>query len=378
VSSTLAYVTPPVLRWARESIGYAVEDAAERIRVKPEKLQGAEKGDLYLTLRQAERAAEVYHRPLAVLFMVEPPVEEPNEAQFRRLRDAPEPPWPAEMQILARRVRDRQEATTELYELLEEEPPWVSVAKDLASAERSLPEFVRQLLDVSLDEQSDWHDPSGYTALRAWTDAVESLGVNVIQDGSLPIEMMRGFAAPHTEAPLIAINTQDDARARSFTIIHELAHLSLAATGQPVPPEVERWCDEFASEVIMPLGSMESALSELRGASSLDTVDAVALRFGVTPYAAAVRVAKIGLWDRAAIDKVIREIRDRPSHGRGGGGNYYRTQIARLGPSFIHLVFTALDGQAITYPAASSLLDGVKVSNFDKLRGYLDQRTIRA
>ena len=373
--TTLAHVTPEVLRWARQSIGYEVEDAAARIGVKPEKLEGAETGDLMLTLRQAEKAAAVYERPLAALFLPEPPREEPQEAQFRRLPGAPAPPWPPEMQALARRVRDRQEAAAELYEALEEEPPWTSAAEELTVAGRALPELARQVLGIGFDEQTSWRDQSGYTVLRQWIDGVEALGVLVMQDGSMPVETMRGFAAMHPQVPAIVANTQDDPRARAFTIIHELGHLYRAALGLPVGPETEPWCDEFAGEVLMPRGWMENVLADLRGRSPLATVDALALAFGVTPYAAAVRVAKAGLWDQAVVDQVIGEIRSREPRERGGGGDYYRTQIGRLSPAFIRLVFTALDGQTLTYPAASSLLGGVKVSNFEKLRGYLDRRT---
>jgi Zn-dependent peptidase ImmA (M78 family) len=374
VASTLAHLTPDVLRWARESVGYDIGDAAARIRVNPEKLKQAERGDQKLTLRQAERAASVYERPLAVLFMPEPPVEDEQEAQFRRLPGAPVPPWPPEMNLLARRVRDRQEAAIELYEALEMEPPWVAVAHDLANVGRAIPEFARHSLGIGLVEQADWRDQSGYTGLRAWVDAVESLGVLVMQDGSMPVEMMRGFAAPHNLVPLIVVNTQDDARARVFTLIHEFGHLNLAATGQHVGPETEPWCEDFAGEVLMPRSSMEKVLKDLHSHEPLDTIDALALRFGVTPYAAAVRVAKSELWDQTVIDEVIQAIRNRSPHGRGSGGDYYWTQISRFGPSFIRLVFSALDGQAITYPAASGLLDGVKVSNFDKLRSYLAHR----
>jgi hypothetical protein len=37
-------------------------------------------------------------------------------------------------------------------------------------------------------------------------------------------------------------------------------------------------------------------------------------------------------------------------------------------------VFAAVDTQAVTYPAASTLLGGLKVSNFDNLRSYLNRR----
>jgi Zn-dependent peptidase ImmA (M78 family) len=374
VATTLAHVTPEVLRWARESVGYDTTEAADKIGVKQEKLEGAERGDLMLTLRQAERAAAVYHRPLAVLFLPEPLSEEPQEAQFRRLADAPEPPWPPEMQLLARRVRDRQEAAVELYDALDEAPPWMAVVQDLAGVGRALPEFARELLNIKFAEQGQWWDQSGYTGLRTWIDAVESLGILVMQDGSLPVELVRGFAAPHPQVPLIVVNSQDDARARVFSIIHELGHLNLAVTGEQIGSQTEQWCDEFAGEVLMPREWTEAALRELRGRAPLDAVDNLALRFGVTPSAAAVRIAKYQLWEQAVVDGVIEAIARRAPRERGSGGDYYRTQIGRLGPSFIGLVFEALDSQTITYPTASTLLDGVKVSNFEKLREYLAQR----
>lgn len=375
MASTLAHVTPDVLRWARESVGYELDDAAARIHVKPEQLKNAEQGEQKLTLRQAERAASVYERPLAVLFMPEPPAEDEQEAQFRRLPGTPAPPWPPEMNLLARRVRERQEAAIELYGALETQPPWIAVARDLANLGHAVPEFARHNLGVGLDEQVNWRDQSGYTGLRAWVDAVESLGVLVMQDGSMPVEMMRGFAAPHSLVPLIVVNTQDDARARVFTLLHEFGHLNLAATGEQVGQETEPWCDAFAGEILMSRSSMEEALKALRGLEPLEAIDALALRFGVTPHAAAVRVAKSELWDQAVIDEVVLAIRKRPPGNRVSGGNYYWTQIGRFGPSYIRLVFSALDGQAITYPAASSLLDGVKVSNFDNLRGFLARRS---
>ena len=261
------------------------------------------------------------------------------------------------------------------YETLDEEAPWTSAAEELTVAGRALPEIARHVLGIGFDEQTSWRDQSGYTALRHWTDAVESLGVLVLQDGSMTVDTMRGFAAPHTQVPAIVANTQDDPRARAFTIVHELGHLYLAALGERVGPETEPWCDDFAGEVLMPRGWMENVLAGLRGRAPLATIDGLALAFGVTPLAAAVRVAKAGIWDQTAVDDVIEEIRSREPRDRSSGGDYYRTQIGRLSPAFIRLVFTALDAQALTYPAASSLLGGLKVSNFEKLRGYLDERS---
>lgn len=367
-----AFVTPSALRWARESIGYELEEAAERIGVRPEKLAAAERGDAYLTLRQAEEAARRYERPLAALFVSEPPVEEPPEAQFRRLPGAPAPPWPREMRALAKRIRARQAASVDLYDALDEEPPWPSVAIEYREEPGTLAAHVRDVLGIALDEQRQWRDRSGFKPLRAWVNAIESLGVLVMQDGSLPVNDLRGFASSNALVPAIVVNTNDDPRARAFTAVHELGHLLRIKVGRPTGPTTEQWCNDFASDVLMPRQPFARDLRAADTRDLLQAVDSVGLLYGVTPYAAAVRTARLQLAPREEIDAVIQEIQERyrrqdEEAPEGGGGNYYLTTVTRLGPAFIQLVFTALDNQALSYPAAAGLL-GVKVNNFEGLR----------
>jgi Zn-dependent peptidase ImmA (M78 family) len=373
-TSTPAYVTPKVLRWARESGGFSLEEAAEKIPIRPDKLASAERGEHLLTLRQAEKAAEIYDRPLAALFLTDPPTEEAPEQQFRRLPDAPKPPWLPPMHALARRVRQRQEAAAEIYELLEETPPWLDTKSRFKVGIAQLAWKVRDVLGIALDEQLDWRDSSGYAPLRHWIDAIESLGVLVMQNGDLPVDLMRGFASPHPTAPGIVLNSQDDPRARAFTSVHELGHLCLGEVGHRLGSETERWCDRFAGEVLMPSRDVIRHFADIRKRELLEKVDEIALAFGVTPLAAAVRLGALGIFSKNQTTEVIAEIRRRKKAPKGGGGEYYNNQIARLGPSFIQLVFSALDGQVLTYPAASGLL-GVKVNNFDTLRQKVKARS---
>src|SRR5688500_6187938 len=97
----LAYVTPEVPRWDRQSTGDSIPEAAKKIGTQSWRLRAAELGEDLLTLRQAERAADAYERPLAALFLPSPPDEEPQETQSRRLPGSPAPPWPPAMQLLA-------------------------------------------------------------------------------------------------------------------------------------------------------------------------------------------------------------------------------------------------------------------------------------
>jgi Zn-dependent peptidase ImmA (M78 family) len=111
------------------------------------------------------------------------------------------------------------------------------------------------------------------------------------------------------------------------------------------------------------------------GRDLLALADEVALTFGVTPRAVAIRARRLELVSRAQLTELLRRLDARATSGAAaGGGNYYWNRIAQLGPSFVRLVLTALDSQALTYPRASGLL-GVKLNNFGTLRDYMTRRT---
>lgn len=377
-SPTVAHIEPEVLRWARESAGYTLRHAADRIGVEKWYLELVEGGNELMTLRQAEKAAEVYKRPLAALFLPEAPDEEPQDVQFRRLPGTPEPPWGPEVQLAARKITERQQTALEIYEALEEQPPWAQVSEGFTSASReSLPRLVREILDVSREEQREWkHD--AYASFRGWREAVEGLGVLVMQDGPVPVEEMRGFASIEPlELPAILVNNKDDPRARAFTVLHELGHVLLAGRGEMVGNQTERWCEGFAGEVLMPAEWLVEEFESSGSASRLGRVQDIARAFHVTPLAAAVRVTRAGLVPRDEGGAVIGEIRRRwkgDEEEDDSGGSYYVNQVARFGPAYLRLVFSALDTNAITLPTASTLLDGVKVKNFEALRDQLEGR----
>jgi len=101
-----------------------------------------------------------------------------------------------------------------------------------ASLPRALPKLVRVALGVDREAQQSWsQDP--YAPLRGWRDAVEALGVLVMQQGPVAVDEMRGFASIEPESlPAILLNSKDDPRARAFTLLHELGHLALTRNVQ--------------------------------------------------------------------------------------------------------------------------------------------------
>lgn len=378
MSSTAAYCEPAVLRWARESAGFSPRQAATEIGVDRWYLELVEQGNEYFTLPEAEKAADVYQRPLAALFLPSPPTEEPQEVQFRRLPGTPEPPWGPEVQLAARKVMERQQVALEIYEALDEDPPWLEFSKRFLNVPAdTLTAVAREALGISREEQREWnHDI--YAPLRGWREALEGLGLLVMQDGPVPVDDMRGFASIEPAAvPAILVNNKDDPRARAFTAIHELGHIILALRGEIASPESERWCDEFAGEVVMPTAWLAEEVGASSASSALGRVEDVARAFHVTPLAAAVRIARAKAMPTDEVNSAISEIRGRWNEEReakAGGGSYYVNQIAKFGLGYLGLVFSALDAQIVTLPAASTLLDGVKVKNFETLRERFEER----
>lgn len=80
-ASIPALVTPSVLEWARKESGYEPGPVAKKLQVRPEKVLAWEQGEAKPTLRQAQALAKVYHRPLGVFYLPQPPSVPPVAAE---------------------------------------------------------------------------------------------------------------------------------------------------------------------------------------------------------------------------------------------------------------------------------------------------------
>src|SRR6056297_724429 len=83
-------INPEVLVWARESGGLSMNDAAQAVGLTSsakssavEKLAALERGDRDPTQRQLLAMAKAYRRPLAILYLHEPPTESVPGEDFR-------------------------------------------------------------------------------------------------------------------------------------------------------------------------------------------------------------------------------------------------------------------------------------------------------
>lgn len=358
MAAVRAETTPEVLRWAREAAGFTPSDAARTAQTSEANVLEAEAGERQLTLRQARLLAKAYGRPLAVLFMPEPPDEPSVERKFRMLRGAPPPPWGADLLRIEREVRERQAVAVELYASLDETAPWPTTVSELGLRQGvPAPAALREYLGIRpLDMRGSdvWH------ARRVVVRAVEWAGVLVIRQ-PIADTGVRGFAVPHETVPAIVVNSGEHPRAHVFSILHELAHLLLDCADVSVRSE-EEWCEAYAGEVLMPEAEFRAVLSV--GGEPVRAAKRAADEFGVTPLAVAVRARHLDIF--SVSDLVA--VRDRPFEPpRATGANPNRTKVARLSPTFTDLVLSAAGASALTLSAASRLLR-TKVDDFGKLR----------
>jgi len=104
-------------------------------------------------------------------------------------------------------------------------------------------------------------------------EAIEQQGILVITSGiakenthrPLDLNEFRGFALSNEYAPLIFINSKDTDAARSFTLLHELAHIAIGKSGLSndlYEHQVEQWCNKVAAEVLIPKDSLQRNYEE--------------------------------------------------------------------------------------------------------------------
>jgi transcriptional regulator with XRE-family HTH domain len=82
-----AFITPAVLRWARDRARISLSVLAEKLHKKPESLAQWENGESRPTFRQAQNLANLLQIPFGYLFLSSPPAEPIELPDFRTIKN---------------------------------------------------------------------------------------------------------------------------------------------------------------------------------------------------------------------------------------------------------------------------------------------------
>jgi Zn-dependent peptidase ImmA (M78 family)/DNA-binding XRE family transcriptional regulator len=376
MATDLAPVTPEVLRWARESIGASLADAAARAGVSEDRVRAWESGEAEPTVAKLRALARLYQRPLSVFFLPEAPRTFDAMRDFRRLPGASDHSWSRALHKVYRRAIDQQTVATELLEAEGDDHRTKIPRSSVEVPSEEAGRVARDALGVTLAEQFSWRKPDD--AFAAWMEAVENSGAFVLRTSDVPLEEMRGFSIPNG-IPIIVVNALDWPRGQVFTLLHEFAHLMLREGGlcdllEPDSEQgrrVEAWCNAVAAatlmpaadflnnEVLRPVGAREwddEVLAQLsdRWSASKEAI----VRRLVTLQRATMTFYynKRAEYQAAYAARREEERRRRKETGSSGGPPPYRMTVRDRGKPYVRLILDAYQRDMITPSSLSSLL----------------------
>lgn len=381
-----ALVNPPLLVWAREEAGYAIETVAEWLKVPADLLRAWESGTEKPSVAKAQSLAKFYHRPFGVLYLPQPPKTAPLAAEYRRLPGVTPGVESPELRLALRLVSWRRDAAIDLTEAVGARPDEFGTALSLKETPAAAGAKLRARLGITPEEQLGWRDE--WQAWREWRSAVERAGVLVFQFPKVPLAEVHGVSLLQSPLPAIGINSKESAPgARAFTLLHELVHVALAIGREESPAlnerrddaawaEVERFAEETASTALVPTDLLSAHLAELgvpRDGWDVALVRRLATVFRITPLAMATRLRAEGelTWAGYARWKESwQAYLGTLALRRSGFATPVSKTLGRAGRPLVKLVLEAMDTNQITAVDAARYLD-LGFHHFDQLREAL-------
>src|SRR5919108_3540181 len=359
-------VRPELLRWARERAGLDLGVLTHRFP----QLADWERGTVRPTLKQIEHFAKVAHTPVGYLFLQGPPIERVPIPDFRAVgNNHIERPSPDLLDIIYL-CQQRQEWYRDFARSMGDEPLAFVGSLRVTGDVVQMAARIRHALGFDVDERR--RIPSWTDALRRLIEQADAMGVLMRVSGivgsnnrrKLDPKEFRGFALADDLAPLVFINGADTKAAQMFTLAHELAHIWLGqsavsdAQASWVPDgsdtkvslaledQVERWCNQVAAELLVPLEVLRSEYDQR--ADTHHETERLARRFKVSTLVILRRIHDAGgltseqLW--AAYDAELQRLQTIP---KGSGGDFYLTLGARVSKRFARaLVVSTLEGRS--------------------------------
>jgi Zn-dependent peptidase ImmA (M78 family)/transcriptional regulator with XRE-family HTH domain len=384
-------INPRILAWARESAGLSLEDAAARLGLNAsqaitaaDKLRELENGEKFPTRNQLAKFASVYRRPLITFYLSEPPLKASRGEDFRTLRFDVPPRENAKVDTLLRDIRARQEMVRSILE--DEDAPRLDFVASVAMAHgvQHVVESIAGKLEFRLDADAR-RNGTADDLFRELRIRAERIGVFVLLVGDLGSHhhtiserVFRGFAIADPIAPFVVINDQDAKAARSFTLIHELAHIWLGQTGvsgmveedNTTTPQgrVEQFCNDVAGKFLLPDQAFAARpdFDANDAAQVMRAVSRIAYAWRVSEPMVAYRIRRLN-WISTAVYRdiagqyaarwqTVRAKAREDARETEGGPSYYTVKQFKIGNALLGLVQRSVRENTLSHTKAAKVL----------------------
>jgi len=388
-------VNSEILKWARETAGLTLEEAATKINLQQargisaaDRLAFLESGDKEPTRLLLTRMAKKYRRPLLTFYLSAPPRKGDRGQDFRTLPADYSDTGEALLDALIRDVKARQSMVRAMLEDEEdtETLPFVGSMK-ISQGKPAVLSSIQKTLQF---DRNEFHtQPSTSEAFKLLRNRVESTGIFVLLIGNLgsyhtaiDLETFRGFALADNIAPFVVINDQDAHSAWSFTLLHELVHIWLGQTGISglrAEKSIEKFCNDIASDFLLPISELKHLDVDDKTDTQLaqNRIGEFAFDKNLSASMVAYKLYRMGTLDFETwilLSKNFRKMwvdqrNDSRLSARAEKRNlpiYYPGRRRSVGKALIELVGSMLHAGEITTSKAGKIL-GVKAKNVQNL-----------
>ncbi len=300
-------INADILRSCREQIGLDIFEVAKKIK----KIADIEDGLQKPTFKQLNTLAELYKVPRWVFISDSLPKQyQFNKAvpAFRQFaHDRAELFSDHKVRSLTARVEQLRDLILELRDDMGESmKPFDAPVLDNRASTNSTAKKVRE-----------WLKTTANLDFSNWKEKLEEKGIFVFVTSKyrgwshIDKALFRGLAIYHSTLPVIIINDSDAKKAQSFTLFHEIGHLlrkeSAIDDWDDHHQQIERWCDELAGNVLMPIEQFRAAADDI---NDLDAVKSIAKSFKTSAYSCLVRLRQLRIIEQATYSEFEIQLKD--------------------------------------------------------------------
>jgi Zn-dependent peptidase ImmA (M78 family) len=382
-----ANVNPEILKWARKSSKISLEKAASTISktCKPERIREWEspEGKEKPSVKQAEKLARLYRRPVDVFFMPFIPKDFPSLKDFRRNK---EEGMNTALIFMMREVQEKQEWLSKFLSGGKQKKLDFVGKYNIKSDVKTVAKDIRKTLGINSDDKYD-------KPLKYWIEKAEAKRIFIALSSNyhtrlkLDSDIFKAFVIADKYAPFIFLNSDDWDHGQLVTLIHELVHIWIGVSGisnetqiesDTAAHPVEKFCNEVVAEILMPEDELKKIILKT-GKIEFKSIVKAARKTGVNNSTIIRRMDTLGMLEKNQSESFRREANEMwkeflyklsQKKKSSGGPNYYIMQLRRSSKAFSNIVMDNYKRGRINGADASRLLK-VKEGNFVKFEKYI-------
>lgn len=340
-------VSPIILKKLRKNSGYSIEELAKKLDVTVEKIVQVEEGKDSFTLTQIKKLTDIYKVPLAAFFSKDIP-DIPSLPDYRINRERKLNP---EVNIAIRRAKYLSEEIKELSGKVSKIPSFTD-----RSPEKIARSF-RKYLEIEIPKKRKARE-----ILEFYKEVLEDRLNILIIEYPLKADDVRAFSI-FSDLAVIVLNESDEPQVKLFSLFHEVAHLLKRESGicsidiEAEKYEVERFCDKFAAEFLVPAEDLVTELG-VKEEPTDEEMRKIAKHYGVSLQVMMLRLLELGIITKERYQK-FKERFDKAKleAKKGGVRDWEMTYINRSGRLAIAEVSKAYRRGEISFYEAMRVLD---------------------